>query len=108
MVNIPPHAQSSHSTKGVAWASLDDDDLFDDEFQSHHTPICHIVWQEEYNSPGLVEGMNFTRGSPTYLPYYQATISKEEEETLQNIDPKWRVHRWLQLAVQDIADDKVP
>ena len=70
MVSILPHAQSSHSAEGVVWASLDDKDLFDDEFQTHHTPICHVVWQEEYNCYGSVEGMDFTRGSPTYLPYY--------------------------------------
>ena len=42
------------------------------------------------------------------LPYYQANIGEEEEETLQNIDTKWRVHRWLQLAVQGITDEEVP
>ena len=27
---------------------------------------------------------------------------------LQSISPKWRVHHWLQLVVQDITDEEVP
>ena len=43
MVNVPLHTQSSHSTVGMAQASLDDEDIFDDEFQMHHTPIRWVV-----------------------------------------------------------------
>ena len=42
------------------------------------------------------------------MPYYQVSVCEEEVETLKNIDLKWRVHHWLQLAVQDIADEEVP
>ena len=42
-VNIPAYAQSSHSTEGMAQASLDDDEVGEDYFQTPHTPVHHIV-----------------------------------------------------------------
>ena len=71
-------------------------------------PVCHVVHQDESGHGELAtEGMEITRGSPSWLPYYQVNIS-EEEETLQSINPKWKVCHWLQLTVQDIADEEVP
>ena len=46
-------------------------------------------------------------GSPTWWPFVQVDISEEEPETLEDIDPHWRAMRWLQVAVQGIADEEV-
>ena len=40
-VNIPSHARSSHSGGGMARASLDDEDAWDDDFQTPHTSLPH-------------------------------------------------------------------
>ena len=42
-INIPAYAQSSHSARGMARASLDYDEVGEDDFQTLHTPVCHIV-----------------------------------------------------------------
>ena len=42
-VNIPTYAWSSHSAGGMARASLDDDEVEEDDFQTSHTPVCRIV-----------------------------------------------------------------
>ena len=107
MVNVLLDAQSSLSMGGRVQASLDEEDILDDEFQTHHTPISHVVQWDEYNAPGSVKRMDFARGSPAYLLYYQVNIGKEKE-TLENVNLKWRVCCWLQLAVQGIADEEVP
>ena len=41
------YARSSHSAGGVAQALLDDDDEEEEDFQMPHTPVCHVVRQEE-------------------------------------------------------------
>ena len=43
VVNVPFHAQSSHSGEGMARASLDEDDMWEDDFQTPHTPVHHVV-----------------------------------------------------------------
>ena len=43
-VNIPAYAHSSCSSGGMARASLDDEDAWEDDFQTPHMPVCHIVW----------------------------------------------------------------
>ena len=64
-VNVPSHAQSSHSGEGMAQASLDDDDAWEDDFQTWHTPVHHIVWQEDNGCRDLAEGrLGSSRGSP--------------------------------------------
>ena len=103
-VNIPSHARSSHSCGEMARASLDDEDTWEDDFQTPHMPICHVVWQEGEPARGRMEA---SWGSPSWCPCYQVDIG-EEEVTLESIDPTWRATRWLQLAVQSITDDKVP
>ena len=107
-VNIPSHAWSSHSGGGMARASLDDDDAWDDDFQTPHTPVHHIVWREDDGHGEPVDGrMESLRGSPGWWTGYQVDIG-EEEATLETIDPTWRTTHWLQLVVQGISDDKVP
>ena len=103
-VNIQSHAQSSHSCGEMAHASLDDEDAWEDDFQTPHTPVCHIVWQDG----GLATGrMEASRGSPGSCPCYQVDIG-EEEVTIKSIDLTWRTTCWLQLVVQSITDDEVP
>ena len=46
-VRIPAYARSSHSAGGVAQALLDDDEDWEVDFQTPHTPIHHVVRQEE-------------------------------------------------------------
>ena len=44
-VNVPPpHAQSSHFGEGMALASLDQDEVLEDDFQTQHTPVHHVKW----------------------------------------------------------------
>ena len=42
-VNIPSYAQSSHSREGTAQASLDEDEALEDDFQTPHMPVCHVM-----------------------------------------------------------------
>ena len=42
VVNVPTHAQSSHSGKGMALALLDQDEVLEDDFQTQHTLVCRI------------------------------------------------------------------
>ena len=107
-VRVPSYAQSSHSSGGMGRASLDNEDMDYDEFQTQYTPLHCIVHQDKGSHGEQAEGMETSRRNPSWLPYYQVNISEEEEEMLQSIDPKWRVHCWLQLAVQDIANGEVP
>ena len=107
-VNISSHAQSSHSDGGMAWASLDDDEAWDDDFQTPHTPVCHVVRREGNGRGEPVNGrMQSLRGSPGWQIGYQLDIG-EEEAMLETINPTLRTTHWLQLAVQGISDDKVP
>ena len=46
-VNVPSHAQSSHSSGGVAQAPLDDEDAWNDDFHTPHTPVHYVVWRED-------------------------------------------------------------
>ena len=107
-VNVPSHAWSSHLGEGMAWASLDDDNAWDDDFQTPHTPVHHIVWREDDSCREPVDGrMESSRRSPGWQTGYQVDIG-EEEATLETINPTWRTTCWLQLVVQGISDDEVP
>ena len=92
----------------MAQASLDDEDAWEDDFQTLHTPVHHVVWQDEggHGEPAA-ERMEVSRGSPGWQPYYQVDIG-EKAEMLESIYPTWRATHWLQLAVQGIVEDKVP
>ena len=92
-VNVPSHAQSSHSGQGMACSSLDDDDTWDDDFQTPHTPVHHIVRREDDGCGEPVNGRTeSSRGSPGWQKGYQVDIG-EEEATLETIDPTWRTTR---------------
>ena len=43
-VNVPSYAWSSHSGGGMARVSLDEEDAWEDDFQTSHTPVCYVVW----------------------------------------------------------------
>ena len=108
VANIPSHARSSHSSEGMGQASLDEDDAWEDDFQTPHTPIHCVMWQEDDGHRCLAEGRpESSRGSPGQQTEYQVDTG-EEGDTLETVDPTWRTTRWLQLAVQGILDDEVP
>ena len=44
VVNVPPHARSSHSGEGTALASLDQEEVLEDDFQTQHTPVRRVKW----------------------------------------------------------------
>ena len=107
-VNVLSYAQSSHSCRGMAWASLDDEDAWEDDFQTPHMPVHRVVWQHGGSCRGpATERMEASRGSPGWQPYYQVDIG-EEKVMLESIDPSWRATHWLQLTVQGIEEDEVP
>ena len=107
-VNILSYARSSHSGGGVAQASLDDEDTWEDEFQTTHTPVRCVVWGEDGGRGELVDGrMDTSRASPGWRLCYQVDIG-DKEAMLESIDPTWRPTHWLQQAVQGISDDEVP
>ena len=107
-VNIPSYARSSHSGEGTVWASLDEDEALEDDFQTPHTPVCHIErWEDDGHRCSAEGRLESSRGSPGQWTEYQVDIG-EEEEMLETVDPTWRTTRWLQLAVQGMSDDEVP
>ena len=100
---FPPYAWSSHSGEGTAWASLDQDEALEDDFQTQHMPVHHVMWWEDNSHRSSAEGrLECSRGSPGQRTGYCVDIG-EEEETLETVDPTWQTTRWLQLAVQGIS-----
>ena len=92
----------------MAQASLNDEDAWDDDFQTPHTPVHHVVWREDNGRREPVDGrMEASRGSLGWQTGYQVDVG-EEEAMLETINPTWRTTHWLQLVVQGISDDKVP
>ena len=74
-VNVLSHAQSSHSSGEMAWASLDDDNAWDDDFQTPHTLVCCVLWREDDSHGEPVDGrMESLRGSPGWRTGYQVDI----------------------------------
>ena len=55
-VNVPSHARSSHSSEGTARASLDENDMWEDYFQTLHMPVHHVVQQEDDGHGDPAEG----------------------------------------------------
>ena len=108
VVNIPPYTWSSHSSERMAWASLDQDEALEDDFQTQHTLVhCIMQWEDDGCQCSVGGRLESSRGSPGKQTEYRVDIG-EEEETLETIDPNWRTTCWLQLAVQGISDDEVP
>ena len=107
-VNVPAYAQSSCSVGGMAWASLDNDEVGEDDFKTPHTPV-HCVVRQDGGSQGepATERMEASEGSPSWQSVVQVDIGKEEPETLEEIDPHWRAKQWLQVAIQDITNEEV-
>ena len=107
-VNILAYAWSSCSAGGMARASLDDKEAWEDDFQTPHTPVCCVVGQDGGGHRELaVERMEAKGGSPTWQSFVQVAVNEEEPETLEDIDPHWRATHWLQVAVQGIAEEEV-
>ena len=104
-VNILSYAWSSRSGGGMAWASLDDEDMWEDDFQTPHMPVR---WDGGGCRELATERMEASRGSPSWQPYYQVDVGEEEAETLESIDPHWRTTLWLQVTVQGITEEEVP
>ena len=91
----------------MAWAPLDgDDEVGEDDFQTPHTPVCHVVGGGSHGEPAK-EQMEASGGSPTWQSFVQVDIGQEEPKTLEEIDPHWRAMWWLQVAVQGITDEVV-
>ena len=92
----------------MARASLNDEDAWDDGFQTPNTPIHYMIRREDDGHGEPVDGgMEALRGSPGWQMSYQVDVG-EEKAMLETIDPIWRTTRWLQLVVQGISDDEVP
>ena len=107
-VKIPSHAQSSHSGEGMARASLDEDEVWEDDFQTPHTQVHHVMqWEDEGHRCSAEGRLESSRGSPGQWTEYQVDIGMEED-MLETVDPTWRTTHWLQLAVQGIMADEVP
>ena len=107
-VNIPPYTWSSHSSEGTAHASLDQDKALEDDFQTQHMLVHHVMWWEDDGHQSTAEEkLECSGGSPEQWTGYCIDIG-EEEEMLETVDPTWRTTCWLQLVVQGISDNEVP
>ena len=86
-MSVPAYARSSHSAGGVAQASLDDDEDWEEDFQTPHTPTHCVVRQEE-GSQGepAAEQMEASGGSLAWQLVSWVDIGEEEPETLQEIN----------------------
>ena len=93
----------------MARASLDDEEVWEDDFQTPHSP-AHCVVRQNGGCHGelAVERMEPSGGSPSWQSFFQVDIGEEEPEMLECIDPHWRATHWLQVAVQGIAEEEVP
>ena len=93
----------------MAQASLDNDEVGKDDFQTPHTTV-HCMVRQDGSSWGelAAEEIEPSGGSPAWWSFVQVDISEEEPETLEEIDPHWRAQWWLQVAIQDITDEEVP
>ena len=86
--SIFPHTCSSHSSEGTALASLDQDEVLEDDFQTQHMQVRHVRWRGDSSSGSSAGGgLECTRGSPGQQATYCIDIG--EEETLETVDPTW-------------------
>ena len=85
-VNILAYIRSSCSSGGMARASLDDEDAWEDDFQTLHMPVHHVFWQDggSCGEPAM-ERMEASRGGGR--SFFQMDIGEEELEMLECIDP---------------------
>ena len=75
----------------MAQASLDDDEVGEDDFQTPHTPL-HCVIRQEGGGQGelAAEQMEASGGSLAWWSFVQVDIGEEEPKTLEEINPHWR------------------
>ena len=79
VVNVPPYTLSSHSGEGMAQASLDQDEALEEDFQTQHTPFCHVMQPEDNGHRSSAEGrLEYCRGGPGQWTEYKIDIGKEE------------------------------
>ena len=108
VVNIPPYTRSSHSCEGTARASLNQDKALEDDFQTQHMPVHHVMrWEDDGHQSSAEGRLEYSGGSQGQWTEYRVDIG-EEEEMLETVNPTWRTTRWLQLVVQGISDNEVP
>ena len=70
-VNVLAYALSSHSGGGMARASLDDEEVWEDDFQTPHSPACHIVrWNGGSHREPALERMEDSGGSPGWQSFF--------------------------------------
>ena len=66
-VNVPSYAWSSHSSGGMAQASLDNEDAWKDDFQTLHMPVhCVVQWDGGSRGKPAPEWMDIPRRSPSW------------------------------------------
>ena len=66
-VNILSYAWSSCSSGGMARASLDKEDAWEDDFQTPHMLVYHVVWHDRGSRGELAtERMEPAEGSPSW------------------------------------------
>ena len=93
VVNVPPHGRSSHSGEGMALASLNQDEVLEDDFQTQHVPVCRVRWWGNSSSGSLAGGgLEGSGGSPGQWAIYPLDIGEEEEMSLPSIS---RLSCWL-------------
>ena len=79
----------------MARASLDDEEAWENNIQTPHSPTCHVVrWNGGGHGEPAVERMEASRGSPSWPSFFQVDIGEEELEMLEYIDPHWRATHW--------------
>ena len=99
VINVLSHAWSSHSSEGTAQASLDDDNAWDDDFQTPHTPVHCVVWREDDGHGELVDGrMESSRGRPGWQTGYQVDIGEEEEEEQEEEEKHKEREEWEEVG----------
>ena len=49
--------------------------------------------------------METSEGSPSWQSFFQVDVGEKEPEMLECINPHWRAMRWLQVAIQGIAEE---
>ena len=67
-VKVPAYARSSHSGEGMAWASLDQDEALEDDFQTQHMPVCRMMWREDDGHQSSAEGRLEHSGAVDWVP----------------------------------------
>ena len=90
----------------MARASLDDEDVWEDDFQTPHMPVHCLVWRDG-GSHGKLAAERM-EASPSWQSFFQVDVGEEGPEMLECINLHWRAMCWLQVVVQGIAEEEVP